>query len=106
MTRRATVSSDISLGDVIADLLDEIDDVEMLGDREYARNGVAFAARTAENVIELRLGNEIADAARRTPDTAPSERGTGWVRFSPQIWDDYAQDRVRAWFRVAWRAAV
>jgi hypothetical protein len=96
---------DVSLGDILADLLDEADDVQTLASREYARGRVAFAHRTGEEVIELRLGAEIADAALRTPDTQPSSRGAGWVTFAPRTWDDHARDRLEAWFRVAWRLA-
>lgn len=94
-----------SLGDVLAALLDEADDVETPTDREYARNGVTFAARPEENVVELRLGDEIGEAAMRTPDTGPSTRGSAWVRFAPPDWDELAFDRLEAWFRVAWRMA-
>ncbi|MEP7158463.1 MAG: hypothetical protein ABI797_03475 [Chloroflexota bacterium] len=97
--------SDASLGDILADLLDEARDVEVLATREYARNGVAFAHRTDEDVIEFRLGAEIAEAALRTPDTQPSSRGADWVRFAPKSWDDHARDRLAAWFRVCWRRA-
>lgn len=100
------MSAETSLGDVLAELLDEVDDVEVLADREYARNGVVFAARTAENVIELRLRPDVADAALRTPDTAPSARGEEWVAFAAADWNDpLARDRLVAWFRLAWRAA-
>jgi hypothetical protein len=95
----------MTLGDLLADLLDETPDVAMLAGREYARGSVAFAQRTGENVIELRLGAEIADAARRTPDTSASTRGDDWVRFAPSEWDEHACDRLRAWFLVAWRLA-
>jgi hypothetical protein len=94
-----------SLGDILADLLDETDDVEVLANREYARDGVAFAWRPEEHVIELRLGVDIAEAAQRTPDTHVSERGAAWVRFTPSEWDEHARDRLQAWFRVAWRMA-
>lgn len=95
----------MSLGDHLAALLDEAHDVEVLADREYARNGVAFANRTAEEVIELRVGSDVAEAAQRTADTGPSTRGEDWVRFAPRTWDDHARDRLQAWFRVAWRVA-
>ena len=94
--------SEVTLGDLLADLLDE-QDVEVLATREYARNGVAFVHRTGEEVIDLRLGSEIAEAARRTPDTSESPRGDDWIRFAPRSWDDHARDRLAAWFRVAWR---
>jgi hypothetical protein len=94
-----------SLGDLLADVLAELGDVEVPIDREYARDGVVFAARPEEDVIEVRLGDEIAEAARRTPATSVSERGDEWVRFAPAEWDDHAADRLEAWFRVAWRRA-
>ncbi len=72
---------------------------------EYARDGVVFATRPSADVIELRLGAEIAEAARRTPNVQPSARGDEWVHFAPAAWDAHAADRLEAWFRVAWRAA-
>jgi hypothetical protein len=92
-------------GDLLAKLLDETPDIEIAVDREFARGGTTFAARPAADVIELRLGPEIAEAARRTPDTHPSQRGDDWVRFAPRDWDKHAADRLEAWFRVAWRLA-
>ena len=72
----------MSLGDYLAELLDEAGDVETPVDREYARGGVTFAARPSDDVVELRLGAEIAEAARRTPDTAAvaARRGLGSLR--------------------------
>jgi hypothetical protein len=97
--------ADQSLADLLAGLLDETPDVATSATREYAHNGVAFAQRTADDAIELRLGEEIAEAALRTPDTHQSDRGPDWVRFAPRSWDSMAVDRLRAWFRVAWRLA-
>jgi len=94
-----------SLGDILAELLDEIEEVETSATREYAREGVPFAWRPEEEVLEVRLGVDIAEAALRTPDTHVSERGDAWVRFSPPTWDEHARDRAEAWFRVAWRMA-
>lgn len=91
---------------MLAALLDEAGDVETPVDREYARGGVTFAARPAEDMIELRLGDEIAEAALRTPDTSASPRGGGWVLFAPREWDEHAFDRLEAWFLVAWRLAA
>jgi hypothetical protein len=99
-------SEEPSLGDVLDSLVDEAGDVESPTDREFARDGVVFATRPADNVMDLRLGDEIAEAALRTPDTTPSERGPAWVHFAPQAWDEFAFDRLEAWFRVAWRMAV
>lgn len=94
-----------TLSDVLDALLEEAGDVQTPVDREYARDGVVFAARPEEPVMELRLGEEIGEAAMRTPDTGPSSRGTAWVRFAPEVWDELAFDRLEAWFRVAWRLA-
>ena len=95
----------MNLGDLLADLLDEAGGVETPASRQYARNGVTFAIRSGEEVIELRLTADIAEAALRTPDTHPSSHGGDWILFSPPIWDDHARDRLEAWFRVAWRFA-
>ena len=92
-----------SLGDILADLLDEIGEVEVSASREYAHDGIPFAWRPEEEVLEVRLGVDIAEAALRTPDTHVSERGDAWVRFSPPEWNEHARDRAEAWFRVAWR---
>lgn len=71
---------------------------------EYVRSGQPFAA-VAGGAAELRLLPDVAEAARRTPDTGSSGRGDEWVRFAPSAWDDHATDRLEAWFRVAWRMA-
>jgi len=97
--------SDHSLGDLLAELLDETPGVDLSATREYAHNGIPFAHRTAEESIDLRLGAEIGEAALRTPDTQMSGRGPDWVSFTPRQWDSMAVDRLRAWFRVAWRLA-
>ena len=95
-----------SLGDVLAGLLDEAGDVSTPVDREYARGDVTFAVRPSDAVVEIRLGDEIAEAAMRTPDTGTSDRGSDWVRFAPAEWDEHAFDRLEAWFLVAWRLAA
>jgi hypothetical protein len=56
-------------------------------------------------VVELRLRSAVAGAALRTPDTAASPRGPGWVRFAPPILDAFARDRAAAWLESAWRFA-
>ena len=93
----------MDLDDLLAALIEEAGDVEALGDGDFARNEVPFASKLSNEVIEIRLGQEIAEAARRTPDTHPSSRGDAWVRFAPREWDEHAADRLEAWFRVAWR---
>lgn len=74
------------------------------GSVEYTNTGNVFAVSDSGGV-ELRLLADIAEAARRTPDTSESARGDDWVRFTPREWDDHARDRLEAWFRVAWRFA-
>lgn len=97
--------SETSLGDLLAELLDETPGVSLSATREYAHNGTAFAHRTGEETIDLRLGPEIGEAALRTPETHSSSRGSEWVAFTPTEWDSMAADRLRAWFRVAWKLA-
>jgi hypothetical protein len=89
----------------LAELAAEAADVTTNDKREYARSGTVFAVNPSANVIELRLGPEIGEAAQRTPDTNVSSRGEAWVRFEPRTWDDHAQDRLDAWFRVARKLA-
>lgn len=84
----------------------DVDVAETTSGFEYSNAGVPFAARTASGTVELRLGEEIAEAARRTPDTTAAGRGPDWVRFAPDSWDEHAMDRLEAWFRVAWRLAL
>ena len=75
------------------------------GTTEYRRGKATFAALRGQ-AVELRLDPEVAEAAARTPDTRLSERGSGWVRFAPPALDAHAEDRLRAWFLSAWRAAA
>lgn len=70
----------------------------------FARGDRAFAV-LAPTGIELWLDPPIAAAASRTPDTAPSRRGAGWIRFSPRDLDPHALDRLRAWLELAYRRA-
>lgn len=94
----------MTLDDILNALVAEAPDLNVR-DSEYMRNGVVFAGRPGPNEMEFRLGEEIGEAARRTPDTSVSTRGEAWVRFSPSEWDEHARDRLEAWFRVAWRFA-
>ena len=68
----------------------------------WSRGGAQFAA-LGPTGIEIRLDRPIAAAATRTPDTAPSSRGEGWVRFNPTDLDSRALDRLRAWLELAYR---
>ena len=96
----------LDLDGLLATLAGEADDVQVNEGGEYVHGGQLFAVRPSPGVVELRLGAEIAEAARRTPDTQPSGRGEDWVRFAPTDLDAHAIDRIGAWFRVAWRLAA
>ena len=96
----------MSLEGRLKELADEAGDVRTSDKHEYSRSGSVFAVNPSPGVVELKLGAEIVDAARRTPDTHSSSRGDAWVRFSPKDWDDMAADRLDAWFRVAWKFAT
>ncbi len=71
---------------------------------DYYLDDFLFASH-AGDVAEFRLREEVGAAALRTPDTAPSPRGAGWVRFAPKRLDGHARDRALAWFESAWRRA-
>lgn len=71
---------------------------------EHRRAARPFAVALA-GAAEFRLQAEIAEAVLRTPDTAPSARGAGWVRFAPPVLDRFARDRAEAWYLTAWRTA-
>jgi hypothetical protein len=81
-----------------------IDQVEDEATVIWARDGTIFAV-LGDAGVELRLDPPIAAAAARTPDTAPSPRGSEWVRFNPRAIDPHAVDRLEAWFRLAARLA-
>jgi len=70
----------------------------------WSRARRAFAT-LGPNGIEVRLDTAIAAAATRTPDTAPSQRGSEWIRFNPHELDAHAIDRLRAWLELAYRRA-
>jgi hypothetical protein len=96
------------LGAVFDALADEAGEVTTEGSGEghrYSRGPALFAVAD-EAGADLRLHPEVAEAASRTPDTKVSERGPGWIRFTPADLDGHAVDRARAWFLSAWRAAA
>ena len=77
------------------------------GTRSWSVGDVTFAMlELGGGVAAFRLDPAVAGAAVRTPDTSPSPRGGGWVRFAPTIVDDHAADRARAWFGSAARLAA
>jgi hypothetical protein len=92
-----------SVAEVIVDLPDarsqSIDHVVT-----WTRGGTVFAALGTAG-IEIRLDRAVADAAARTPDTAPASRGEEWIRFNPLELDGHALDRLRAWLELAYTRA-
>jgi hypothetical protein len=76
------------------------------GSLTWVRTGRRFAAVSADgSSAEFALDPAVADAAVRTPDVMPSERGPGWVVFTPRDLDDHAADRAVAWLASAHRRA-
>jgi hypothetical protein len=66
-------------------------------------SGQAIVAVVTGGTAEFRLRADVAAAAARTPDAAPSPRGPEWVAFSPTVFDRFARDRIEAWFEFAVR---
>ncbi len=81
--------------------------VEPDGSVVWTRAGMAFATVSPDGqAAEFALDPSVAEAATRTPDVEPSERGRGWVRFAPVLLDDHAEDRAAAWLNSAYRRAA
>jgi DNA-binding transcriptional MocR family regulator len=93
-----------AIAEVVVDL-PETRSVSSDGVVSWSRVGREFAALEASG-IEIRLDRAVAAAAARTPDTAPSSRGTDWIRFNPHELDGHALDRLRAWLELAYRRAA
>jgi hypothetical protein len=96
------------LTDLVLEVVDQMAGVDRMDGDDGAvwrRAGRPFAA-LAGGALEVRLQAPVAHAALRTPDTAPSKRGEGWVRFAPASLDRFAADRVAAWLESAWRHAA
>ncbi len=72
---------------------------------EVRAGDLVIAAIEADGSAEFHLDPAVATAARRTPDTAASDRGPAWVRFAPAVLDDHAADRAVAWLGSAARRA-
>lgn len=96
----------------LRELLDEaaagLPDVEAApgpgGEVIWSRAGRPFAAISGDGRdAEFGLDAAVAGAAARTPDVAPSGRGSGWVLFQPDVLDDHGADRAAAWFASAHR---
>ena len=71
----------------------------------WAVGGRPFAVLSGDT-LEFRLDPIVGAAARRTPGTTASSRGDDWVAFRPAELDQYAEDRLRAWFAAAYRRAT
>lgn len=97
----------MTLSDVLEAAAAELPDVGRevaSGGIVWARGGQPFAVLTeGGSSAEFQLDVKVAAAAVRTPDTTPSARGPGWVRFSPPALDPHAVDRATAWFSSAHR---
>lgn len=100
----------MTLGELLADeaaaLPGAISTVEPDGSSTWSRGGRAFAIIGADGAsAEFALDPAVADAAARTPDVWLSDRGPGWVIFSPSVVDDHAADRAVSWLASAYRRA-
>lgn len=94
-----------ALTDGLAEELVEVS-TSVAGDvTSYARGGIAFA-RVSASVLEVRLPDDIADAALRTLDTSRLPGKGGWIRFVPATDDRHVVDRAAAWFVTGWRHAL
>lgn len=76
------------------------------GGSEFRVGDQVIAIVAGADAAEFRLDPAVAGAARRTPDTATSERGPEWVRFAPSTLDPHAADRAVAWLGSAARRAT
>ena len=72
------------------------------GSAAYAIGETVIVAVTGASV-EFRLRADVAAAAARTPDAAPSPRGPEWVAFSPTTFDRFTRDRIESWIEFAAR---
>ncbi len=91
----------------------EVDEVAAAigAERSDIGGGVSYSVgKTVIVVVEgttaaFRLRADVAAAAARTPDAAPSPRGPEWVAFSPTAFDRFTRDRIESWFEFAARQA-
>ena len=99
---------DESLDERVGAVIDELGDVERRPDGTavaLVAKGVVFAVLTDDG-LEAALDPTVLKAALKTPDTAASSRGAGWVAFTPDAVDRFALDRAEAWVRFAHRRAT
>ena len=100
--------ADPALDDLVDGLAAELGDVSAVprdGRVGWERDGIEFA-RVSASVLEVRLPEDIAAAALRTPDTSPIAGELGWIRFTPSSDERHVADRAEAWFHTAWRRAL
>lgn len=80
--------------------------VEPDGSVTWSRGERPFAVIGADGAsAAFALDPAVAEAAARTPDVRQSDRGSGWVVFTPSDIDDRATDRAVAWLASAHRRA-
>jgi hypothetical protein len=89
---------------LLAELAAELDEVTSSGDGGIVTYQVAGAvfARVSADALEVRLPEDIAEAALRTTALAGAP---GWLRFVPRGRERHVTDRASAWFQTAWRHA-
>jgi hypothetical protein len=103
-----TAPQNPALDDLASGLAEELGDVSTTPDDDatsYTRAEVTFA-RVSPRVLEVRLPDDIAEAALRTPDTKSLPDQSGWIRFAPDADERHVVDRAEAWFVTAWRHAA
>lgn len=100
----------MTLPDLLAAAASELPQVVVTtasdGTITWSRGDRAFAMLAADGAAAFALDPAVAAAAARTPDTAPSGLGAGWIRFAPSVVDEHAADRAIAWFLSAHRRAA
>jgi len=99
---------DETLDERVGAVIDELGGVDVRRDGasvSFAVGGAVFAVLGGD-ILEVALDATVLKAALKTPDTAASVRGPGWIAFSPQAVDRFALDRAEAWVRFAHRRAT
>jgi hypothetical protein len=95
-----------AIGSALAPIAGIETTTEADGSTTWSIADVVFAAVSADGgTASFRLDPVLATAARRTPDTTESPRGSAWVAFAPTVVDAHAVDRAAAWAAAAHRRA-
>jgi hypothetical protein len=96
-----------TVGSVLAPLAGVETTIATDGSVTWSVGDIVFADASADGATaSVRLDPVLATAARRTPDTSESPRGSEWVAFAPTVVDAHAVDRAAAWAAAAHRRAV